>query len=119
MLHPLFPSDAHCIEQRLAVGFTFLDIFTSAQSGLQYFNHSHPSSAILTRDEPLRNDVAKALGQAVTENVLLGHRENSDDSLHRLRRIDSMQCGEDEVNRFCRRQRYLHACVASQVSVKN
>ena len=119
MLHAILFADAHRIEQRLAVGFAFLDVLTSAQSGLQYFNYSDPSSPILTRNKSLGNDVAKALRQAVPKGVLLRHREGSHDSLYRLRRVNRMQCGKHQVARFRRFHCDLDRFLVSHLSHKN
>src|ERR1700676_3431226 len=119
MLHAILFADAHRIEQGLAVGLAFLDILTSAQSGFQYFYYSDPPSPILTRNESLGNDVAKALRQPISKGVLLRHREGSHDSLHRLRRVDGMQCGEHQVARFRRLHRDLDGLLVSHLSHKN
>ena len=119
MLHAVLAADAHRIQQGLALAFAFFHVLARAQRGLQYFNGSDASSAILTRNESLRNDVAKALRQAVSHRVLFGHGEDSHDSLHRLRRVDGVQRGEHQVTRFRRFHGDLDGFAVAHLSHKN
>ena len=57
--------------------FTFFDVLPRAQSGFQDFDDGDAAGAVFARDQALRNDVAKALGQAVAQSVLFGHGENA------------------------------------------
>src|ERR1700689_5048636 len=90
MLHALLIADAHRIKQGLAFDLAFFDILPSAQSSLQDFDDRHASRSVFSRNQPLRNDVAKALGQPVSQRVLFRHRKYTHDSLHRLRRVNGM-----------------------------
>src|SRR5580704_11710321 len=84
VLHAFLAADAHRIQQGLALRFAFFYILASAQRGFQDLDGSHASASVLTRNESLRNDVAKALGQTVSDRMLFRVGKYSSDSFDGL-----------------------------------
>src|SRR6267378_3477144 len=57
-------------------------------------------AAIIARYQPLRNDVAESFGKTLSYRLLFGGRERGDDAIHRLRGVDGVHAGKNEVAVF-------------------
>src|SRR6202790_1374921 len=74
--------------------------FGSVRVGFLDFDDGHAVTAIVARYQPLRNDVAKSFRETFAHRMLFSGRERSDDALHRLRGIDCVHAGKNEVAVF-------------------
>src|SRR5438128_2348773 len=70
VLHTLRVPVPHGIQQSLAFLFAFFHVLPCSESRLQDFHHCNTSCAVFPGDETLRNHIAKALCQAVPNNLL-------------------------------------------------
>ncbi len=100
VLHPFRLAVAHSVKERFSFGLAALDIFAGAHGGFQDFEGGHAAFAVVARDQTLRDDVAEGLREAVADGVLVGERENADDTLDRFRGVGCVQSGEDQVAGF-------------------
>src|SRR4029077_8748698 len=105
VLHTFLGTIVHGIEQALAFHFTLFHIFASAHGGLQDFQSGYASFAVAARQQALRNDKPKSLGEAIANGLLIGKRKYAHDALDRLRSIDGVQRGKNQVAGFGRLHR--------------
>jgi hypothetical protein len=100
MLHTFGAAVAHGVEERLAFGLAFFDVFAGTHCGFQNLHGGDASLAILLGKEALRNYEAKCFRKTRTDGMLIRHRENTDDAFNGFSRIDGMQRGHDKMARF-------------------
>ena len=100
ILHPVDLAVAHRVEQRLALGLTFLDIFAGSRVRRQDLDRGDAALAVGARYQALRDDIAKRLRQTRADDPFLVLRIKADDTVDRFRRVDRVQRREHKVARF-------------------
>src|ERR1700674_1732302 len=100
VLHAFVFAGLDCVQQRAARPLALFDAISSARVGFQNFDYGDAVPAIVARYQPLRNDVAESFRESLSHRLLFGGRERGDDALHRLRGVDGVHAGKNEVAVF-------------------
>src|ERR1035441_2515975 len=100
VLHAFVLAGLDGIQQRTARPLALFDAIASARVGFQNLDHGNTITAIGTRNQSLRNDVAESFRDTFSYRLVFGGSESTHDPLHRLRGIDSVHAGKNEVAVF-------------------
>src|SRR5450755_2595713 len=100
VLHAFGVAVAHGVEERLAFGFAFFDVFAGAHGGFENFDGGDAALVVFPGEQALRNNIAESFGQTGANGLLIGKRKNADNALDGFRSVDGMQRGHDQMSSF-------------------